>query len=53
MRQQKKKKQDETEYLASSENNRKMLDKSIQQIQQGHGIKVNIDDLWKDLDGHK
>jgi hypothetical protein len=38
---------DETEYLMSSENNRKALDESIKQLNEGKGIKVSLDDLWK------
>jgi hypothetical protein len=38
---------DETEYLMSSEANRKALDESIQQLEAGKGIKVSLDDLWK------
>ncbi|HEY2584100.1 MAG TPA: DUF2683 family protein [Mucilaginibacter sp.] len=38
---------DETEYLMSSEANRKALDESIQELEAGKGIKVSIEDLWK------
>jgi hypothetical protein len=38
---------DETEYLMSSEANRKALDESIQQLESGKGIKVSLGDLWK------
>jgi hypothetical protein len=38
---------DATEYLMSSEANRKALDKSIQQLEEGKRIKVSIEDLWK------
>jgi len=38
---------DETEYLMASEANRKALDKSIQQLESGEGIKVSLEDLWK------
>jgi hypothetical protein len=38
---------DETEYLMSSEANRKALDESIKQLEEGKGIKVSIEDLWK------
>ena len=38
---------DETEYLMSSEANRKALDESIQQLESGKGIKVSLEDLWK------
>ena len=33
---------DETEYLLSNEANRKMLEKSIQQIESGNTVKVKI-----------
>ena len=38
---------DETEYLMSSDNNKKALDESIKQIESGKGVKVSFDDLWK------
>jgi hypothetical protein len=38
---------DETEYLIASEANQKALDKSIQQLDAGEGVKVALDDLWK------
>ncbi|WP_259069002.1 DUF2683 family protein [Mucilaginibacter sp. X4EP1] len=38
---------DETEYLMSSEANRKALDKSIQELGAGKGVKLSLDDLWK------
>lgn len=38
---------DETEYLMSSEANRKALDESIKQLEEGKGIKVALEDLWK------
>ena len=38
---------DETEYLMSTEANRKELTESIQQIADGKGIKVALEDLWK------
>ena len=38
---------DETEYLMSSEANKKDLDESIQQINDGKGVKISLDDLWK------
>jgi hypothetical protein len=38
---------DETEYLMSSEANRKALDESIKQLEEGKGIKVSLEDLWK------
>ena len=37
---------DETEYLMSSEANRKALDESIQQLEEGRGIKISLEDLW-------
>jgi hypothetical protein len=38
---------DETEYLMSSEANRKSLDESIKQLEDGKGIKIALEDLWK------
>lgn len=38
---------DETEYLMSSEANRKALDESIQELEAGKGVKLSLDDLWK------
>jgi hypothetical protein len=38
---------DETEYLMSSEANRKALDESIQQLESGKGVKISLEDLWK------
>jgi len=38
---------DETEYLMASENNRKILDESIKELEEGKGVKVSIDNLWK------
>jgi len=38
---------DETEYLMSSEANKKDLDESIQQINDGKGVKISLEDLWK------
>jgi hypothetical protein len=38
---------DETEYLMSSEANRKVLDESIQQLEAGKGVKLSLEDLWK------
>jgi hypothetical protein len=38
---------DETEYLMSTEANKKALDKSIEELKAGKGIKVSFDDLWK------
>jgi len=38
---------DETEYLMSTEANRKALDDSITQLESGKGIKVSLADLWK------
>jgi len=36
---------DETEYLEFSKANKKALDKSIQQLESGKGIKVSLEDL--------
>jgi hypothetical protein len=41
------KKMDETEYLMSTEANRKALDESIQELEAGKGTKVSLEDLWK------
>lgn len=38
---------DETEYLMLSKANKEALDKSIQQLEAGEGIKVSLEDLWK------
>ena len=38
---------DATEHLMSTEANRKALDESIKQIEEGKGIKVSMEDLWK------
>ncbi len=38
---------DETEYLMSSEANKKALDESIKELEQGKGVKVSLEDLWK------
>ena len=41
------KEMDETEYLMSTEANRKALNESIQELEAGKGIKVSLEDLWK------
>ncbi|MET3978815.1 hypothetical protein ABIB62_001385 [Mucilaginibacter sp. UYP25] len=38
---------DETEYLSSSETNKQALNKSIEELEAGKGIKVSLEDLWK------
>ncbi|MBS1504937.1 MAG: hypothetical protein JST32_22950 [Bacteroidetes bacterium] len=38
---------EETEYLAASEANKKILDESIHELETGKGTKVSFDDLWK------
>lgn len=38
---------DETEYLMSTEANRKSLLESIKQIQEGDVVKITPEDLWK------
>jgi hypothetical protein len=38
---------DETEYLMASKANREALNESIQQLENGEGIKVSLEDLWK------
>jgi hypothetical protein len=38
---------DATAYLMSSEANRQALDKSIQQLEEGKGVKISMEDLWK------
>ncbi|WP_439557106.1 DUF2683 family protein [Dyadobacter sp.] len=39
--------QDTTEYLVSTEANRKELIDSMQEAQEGKTQKVNLDDIWK------
>jgi len=41
------KEMDETEHLMSTEANRNALNESIKQIEDGKGIKVSLEDLWK------
>jgi len=38
---------DETEHLMSTDANRKALDEGIQQLEDGKGIKVSLEDLFK------
>lgn len=38
---------DDTTYLSSTEANKKALDKSIKQAENGQTVKVAIADLWK------
>jgi len=38
---------DETEYLTSTEANRKSLEESIKQIEEGDVVKIALEDLWK------
>lgn len=38
---------DETEYLLSSVANKEALEESLQQLKDGKGVKVTLDDLWK------
>jgi hypothetical protein len=38
---------DETEYLTVSKANKTALDESIQQLNEGKGVKVSLEDLWK------
>ena len=38
---------DETEYLMSSEANKKTLDESIAQLNADKGVKISLEDLWK------
>jgi hypothetical protein len=38
---------DETEYLSASEANKKELNESIRQINNGEGISMSLNDLWK------
>ncbi|MEQ9424100.1 MAG: type II toxin-antitoxin system Phd/YefM family antitoxin [Cyclobacteriaceae bacterium] len=38
---------DETDYLLSSKANRKHLEESIQQFDEGKTVKVDLEDLWK------
>lgn len=42
-----KKEMDETDYLNSTEANRNSLDKAIEQIENGEGVKIELADLWK------
>jgi hypothetical protein len=37
----------ETEYLSSTEANKKRLDAAIESHKKGEGIKMNLDDIWK------
>ncbi len=38
---------DETRYLMINEANEIALDKSIKELEEGKGIKVSLEDLWK------
>jgi hypothetical protein len=38
---------DETEYLMASKANEVLLDKSIKEIEDGKGVKIALEDLWK------
>lgn len=38
---------DETEYLAASNANKRVLDESIRELEAGKGTRVSLDDLWK------
>lgn len=38
---------DETEYLLSTEANRKALQSAIQSEKEGKGVKISLDDIWK------
>jgi len=38
---------DETEYLMSSQANKDALDESIKELEEGKGVKVSLEDLWK------
>jgi hypothetical protein len=38
---------DETEHLMSSEANEQSLNKAIKQLENGEGVKVSLEDLWK------
>jgi ethanolamine ammonia-lyase large subunit len=40
-------KMDETEYLMSSEANRKHLEEGMRQVKEGKTTPISIDDLWK------
>ena len=41
------KEMDETEYLMSSEINKRALNESIAQLEAGEGVKISLEDLWK------
>lgn len=41
------KEMDETEYLMSTEANKNALRESIQELEEGKGIKVSLENLWK------
>lgn len=38
---------DATEYLTSTEANKKSLDASIEEHNRGEGVKINLEDIWK------
>ena len=38
---------DETEYLIASKANKAALDKSIEEIRDGKGVKISLENLWK------
>jgi hypothetical protein len=38
---------DETEYLSASKANKKLLDKSIEELESGKGTRISLEDLWK------
>jgi len=39
--------QDTTEYLLSSDANRKRLEQSIEEVKEGKVVKVDLDQIWK------
>ena len=39
--------QDETDYLTSTDANKRELLKSIREVEEGKTKKINLDDIWK------
>jgi hypothetical protein len=38
---------DETDFLTSTEANKKRLDAALEAAKRGEGVKMNLDDIWK------
>jgi len=38
---------DETDFLTSTEANKKRLDAALEADRRGEGVKMNLDDIWK------